>query len=352
MLQILFLLIFGWLLQNNEPSQFPYWDRVPDNEITWHPNGNHLAIATSHGLWVYNLQNDEASLISDCGRATFTPMFNHEGDHLAYNTNEPVVRLVDWITQTEIIQFDVFGETVFSVAFDPKKTYLAIASGKWDDMGFYIADMKIEIWDYQANQFVRGIDNIRHVITEVQFDTDADVIWVAGVSSGLDTLHAYLWNIDIHTGQVISHYPLQYIDASRLRMDGPLIVYSIENYNSLGVPHYKFLIWDFKSYYNRFRETYYDESIYVFDLTYLGERFAMITRDGRVRVFPIYSRDNIYELDIQQIEALAVRFSPNGEYLAIQSRDELPEVEIWDMKTMTHSMTLRTADWYQADCGE
>lgn len=349
MLQILILFVFSWLLQDNEPPQFPYWDRVPDNEITWHPNGNHLAIATSHGLWVYNLQNDEASLISDCGRATFTPMFNHEGDHLAYNTNEPVVRLVDWITQTEMTQFHIFGNTVQSMVFDRERSQLVVASGYSSEYG--VSESKIEVWDYQKHEVLLTMDVRRWVISHMQVDVDTDVLWVTAAELGLDVTHTYLWAVEMQSGNVILNFPMQLADVRGVRMDNAVFVYSTTDNMQEA---YRFLIWNSKGIYNRILETPYDSSIYRFDITNSSERVAMITQDNRLRVMPLYQRrHDLYDLDVQldNIRVQSVRFDPTGERLAIQLSGELPEVEIWDMETMTHSMTLRTADWYQADCG-
>lgn len=84
----------------------PTIDVHPTNEIAWSSTDQELAIATVHGLWVYDFENEVATLISDCNISTYNPVFNMENNLLAYSTADGIIHVVDFITKEELTQFD------------------------------------------------------------------------------------------------------------------------------------------------------------------------------------------------------------------------------------------------------
>ena len=337
---VLILLLFGVV------SQFdPNIDAIHRNEITWSATNDHLAIATLHGLWIYDFEVEVATLVSNCNNHTFNPVFSADGGLLAYSTLDGMVYVVDRETQTDIAYIKP-GYMVHHMLFDPTDSRLIIAY-----RGFYnnFHTSRISVWDYQNDEILTTTDIGDISVLDIQFDLNTDVLWVTGTVFGTDAIESHFWAIELTSGNAIIYLPVQQADARGVRMDNSLYVYSVHDYF---LDTYYFLIGDLKnrSSTNTLYEVSYDSSISEFDVTVDSHRIAMITQDNHLRVQPLYRQ--IYELEIQHDSNIrSVMFDMSGEQLAVMTWGELPEVEIWDMETMTHSMTLRTADWYQADCG-
>lgn len=182
----------------------------------------------------------------------------------------------------------------------------------------------------------------------MQYDTNTDVIWVSGYLFGIDVAQSFFWGMETRSGNMIIHLPTQDADANGVQMDEELYAYAVKDYT---FDQYYFYIGHIKDPQFTMVVLPYDLSVFDFDISSDASLIAMITWGDRIRVSQLYNLR--YELDIQHdVDLRTVLFDSQGQQIAVQTWGELPDVEIWDMETMTQRMVLHTEDWYKADCGE
>ena len=158
------------------------------NGITYSPDGTQLAIASSIGVWNYDIATrEELPLLT--GYTGFVPnvTYAREGRILACADEDGTVRL--WNAHTGQPMAILAGHTdwVTSVAYSPKED--TIASGSRDNT--------IRLWDVETGQLKRTLTGHSHWVTSVAYSPDGKRI-----ASGSEDSTARLWDAD--TGEPIA----------------------------------------------------------------------------------------------------------------------------------------------------
>ena len=162
-----------------------------DRGIAFSPDGNHLAVATSMGVWLYDAETfDEIALLTGHKEAVTAVAFSPDGTTLASVSGfdfPGTLKLWDVKTGQNIVTLQVKSGSVNSVAFSPDGTKLA-----WAD----------QLWDVKTKQQLDIFKNNR--LFEVAFSPDGKILAGTGISTIERTRSGVIKLYDVETGQLIN----------------------------------------------------------------------------------------------------------------------------------------------------
>ena len=155
-------------------------------QVAFSPDGRLLAVATSIGLYLYDIPAlSEVRLIAT-DTALVSVAFAPDGRLLASGSRDGTVRLWDVQTGQLVRRLEGHTDLVWSVAFAPDGRLLASASD----------DKTVRLWDGETGRLVRTLAGHASSVFSVAFAPDGR--WLA---SGSTDTTVRLW--DVPTGRLV-----------------------------------------------------------------------------------------------------------------------------------------------------
>jgi WD40 repeat protein/ABC-type dipeptide/oligopeptide/nickel transport system ATPase subunit len=266
-------------------------------------------------------------------------VFHPAGDKLLTGSQDGIVREWDLQTQQTIQTFTRHQSCIWSVDYSPDGC--SVVSGG--------ADSTVKLWNARTGNLVQTFSAQSGDVWRVQFSPDGR--FIAGV--GMDGTRVYLWR---STGELfatlIGHHnivrSLAFSPDSQLLATG-----SFDSY---------WRLWDVAT--GKLLGCYAGHTNWIWDIAFSPVRGASPGENGRVIAtcsadrtirlwaYPvggasplaIRSRGDVATGKLLQTfeghsnEVVAVKFSPNGQYLATASSDRT--IKIWDIQTGQVAQTL------------
>ena len=175
---VVYLLITNLFLPNTFAQNSTQWELPPGatarfgkgwiNDIEFSPFSNQLAVATTIGVWIYDVRTgEEQALFSGIMGGANAVSYSPGGLILAAAHWDQTVRLWDINTGNRRPLSTFTGHTgeIHAVAFSPDGSMLASGS----------ADNTIQVWDVQAEEHM-AILPYRNTIKTIDFSPDSQMI--------------------------------------------------------------------------------------------------------------------------------------------------------------------------------
>ena len=154
-------------------------------EIAYSPDGNRLAVASSIGIWIYDVHSlVELDLFTGHTDSITSIAFSPDGNTLASSSYDETVRL--WDAATGVLKSTLTGHTrwIRSITFSPDGSILA--GGGLDD--------RVHLWDPVKGEHITALSGHTHSINTVAFSPDGRTL-----ASGAWDNTVRVW--DIATGK-------------------------------------------------------------------------------------------------------------------------------------------------------
>ena len=159
-------------------------------EIKYFPDGSKLAVASTIGIWVYDVHTGEPiDLLTGHTGPVNSIVFSPDGNTFASASDDNTARLWDAHTRQHKASFVGHGDDVNSVAFSPDGKTLA--SGSDDD--------SVCLWNLQTGEQISRFEAHARNVSTVTFSPDGSFL-ASIAESREDTI--CLWNP--HTGKLMN----------------------------------------------------------------------------------------------------------------------------------------------------
>ncbi|MCY4401729.1 MAG: WD40 repeat domain-containing protein [Candidatus Poribacteria bacterium] len=163
------------------------------HQVKYFPDGNRLAVATSIGVWIYDVQTGEPlDLLTEHTAPVKSIEFSLDGATLASGSEDKTIRL--WDTSTGKLKSTCLEheDEVVLLAFCPSGKSLASTSGSSD----------IQIWDVQTGNVLKTFEAGVTPIYSITFSLDGTMLLIIGNTEDYDSRIEY-W--DTQTGEHIKN---------------------------------------------------------------------------------------------------------------------------------------------------
>lgn len=247
------------------------------NDVQYSPDGTHLAVASSVGIWLYNMNSEE----------------------------EPA-----------LLTTDIPG--VFSVSFSPDGQTLA--SGDNDGL--------VRLWNIDARKyeeiFIMNREMLNQQVTHVSFNRNGDTLVSANI------YEANLWDVATKT------HKEKFINISVYR--GEKISFNADGVMIAKPSHNTIRLWDITTRQEKKILKGHTEGVKSVAFSPDGRTLASGSWDRTVRLWDVATGNQKKVLKGHQKSINNIAFSADGRMLATASRDNT--VRLWDTITGKHKKTL------------
>ena len=291
--------------------------RITGN-VTYSPDGTRLAVASSIGIWLYDVQTgEELDLLTGHTDSVNSVSFSPDGETLASGSWDYTVRLWDVATGDLILTLTGHTYWVNSVSFSPDGT--TIASGGWVDT--------IRLWDVETGAHLRTLEG--HTLGAiVSFSPDGATL----TSESRDTIR--LW--DVATGDLIRTLEghTDYVNSVSFSPDGVTL--------ASGGSDKTIRLWDVAT--GDLIRTLEGHTGDVNSVSFSpdGQTLASGGSDKTIRLWDVATGDLIRTLTGHTNDVESVAFSPDGTTLASGSDDGT--ILLWPLAPETDELPRPGAD--------
>ena len=292
--------------------------------ISYSPDGEQLAVASSIGVWIYDAQTGEALTLLTGQKAWVTGVvFSPDGRKLASHGNLDNSFYV-WDTQTWALQHTLTHDEYWdprSVVFSPDGQLVASGGGSRDNR-------TINLWDPKTGSRIGSMNHTPAALT-LAFSPDGEIL----ISQSTDKI--IFWDIKTLTSLWTLSVPAnRLLYSMALSPDGKLLAGYIETKPSENKRESFIYFWDFNT--GRLQRTI--EAPESWDLIFSpnGERLLASSFNSGIRVFNVNTGQLVDTFSAGESRGVAQgisgwAFTPDGETLALASYAGY--VELWDAKT-------------------
>ncbi|MDE0313938.1 MAG: WD40 repeat domain-containing protein [Candidatus Poribacteria bacterium] len=149
------------------------------HEIEYSPDGTRLAVASSIGVWIYDVQTGaELNLFTGHTKWVWSVSFSPDGSTLASGSADDTIRLWNANTGKHLRTLEGHTDDVLCVSFSPDGS--TIASGS--------ADGTIRLWNVNTGEPIRTLSRHTSWVRSVSFSPDGSII-----ASGSEDGTVILW---------------------------------------------------------------------------------------------------------------------------------------------------------------
>ncbi len=206
------------------------------NDIKYSPDNSLLAISTTIGIWLQEVNSGEVlALLKGHTKATTVIAFSPDRDLLASGSDDATIRLWDTTTYQPIRTLKTDGY-VTAIAFSPNGNSLVTGSGK-----------RIQMWNVRTWQPIFTISQGNSTVADLVFSPDGTSLASASIDDSIK-----LW--DAKTGQRKFNFDEEtggYMTSGGYRPRGPKVAFSPDGKSlaSTAVDHNRFAnqkikVWD------------------------------------------------------------------------------------------------------------
>ena len=330
--------------ENHQSQDYTQWN-LPENakarlgkgkiqEITYSPDGNLLAVASSIGIWLYDTNTDEEiNLLTECEH-TVSVSFSPDGRILAsrgpYYDN--TFRLWDVKTRKHIKTFTGPKDDVKNLSFGSNTTYrigvpLPTSLLSFSGNGHLLAICAREgiwVWNMKTGEHIKTLIGHTDSIHSITFSPDSSIL---ASSSEDNTLR--LWNIK--TGECLKILTGHRDWVSSVSFCGNGGILASASYDKT------VRLWDVKT--GEHIKTLIGHTSPVTDTSFIEDNYCLASTsyDGTVRLWDVKTGKHIKTLTGHTGLVLSVSYNRSRETLASAS---VEEVRLWDVKTGKHIKTF------------
>ena len=286
------------------------------NDMKCSADGNLLAVATSIGVWLYDLTTgEERNLFIGHSSEVFSISFNSDGTILASGGRyyDYTIRLWDVKTGNNINRFSIPRDDTNSLSFSPDNRILASSVGA-----------EIWLWDVETGEHINTLIGHTGRVSDVLFSPDKRLL-VSGSVDG--TLR--LWNnasgenVKVLTGHT------GWVSSTSFSSDSCLLA-SGSHDNTVR-------IWDVKNGKNIGTLVGHTEPVTSVSFSNDNRLLSSGSYDNTVRIWDVKNGKNTVTLVGHTDLINGVSFSRDDSCLVSASRRE---IRIWDMGNGKHIKTL------------
>ena len=302
-----------------------------DRGVAFSPDGCHIAVATSRGVWLYDAETfDELALLTGHKEEVTVVAFSPDGTKLASVSGlhfPGTLKLWEVETGQNIATFQASGGSTDSVSFSPDSKMLV-----WAD----------RLWDVDTRQ---QLDTLQDKgLFEIVFSPDGKILAGTSVNVvnqvGMGVVKLY----DVKTGQLLNT-----LTATQARKRGSSIAFSPDGQllASGSADDGTIRLWDVETGQNTATFTQKPEpesSMLCVVFSPDSTKLAVGSVEG-LKLLEVATGGHIYtrqHIDVGELESplhiFSVAFSPDGTRLASASWDG---VKLWEVDTGQNIATLR-----------
>ncbi len=295
------------------------------SQIQYSPDGKHLAVASSIGIWLYNtaIYSETALLTGHTGRVNCIT-FTLDGKTLASGSSDKTVRLWDVMTgeSKQILTGHLHG--IYSVAFSPDgKTIAGGSTGERD--GEQIFGAQIKMWDTATGKPKHTL-TAQGQVNSLAISSDGNIL---SSGEGWPGYVVQLWDMD--TGKKLRTLTghTNWINSVTFGPDKNTLISSSSDRS--------IRLWDYDTGKQKRVLVELDNVVNTTafspdgSLIATGDRFNIVLRDATTGI-PAHT------LDTESVTS--VTFSPDGKTFA-SAHHGWTSLIVWDVTTWKQKFTLK-----------
>ena len=289
-------------------------------EIAYSPNGKHLAVAGSIGIWLYDMTTyQEVALLTGNTGTINSVVFSPDGRTIVSGNEDGTVWVWDMHTGEHIQTFRA-ADWVLSVAFSPDGKTIASGGGNVEGLG-----PGIHLRDAHTGKLLKTLEGHVYDTLSVCFSPDGKTLASGGEEGNYDIR---LWNV--HTGEhletLTGHTWNENINSVVFSPDGNIIVSASDDKTiRFWSTHTGLLL-----------KTLTEHTAPVNSAVFSPDGNMLISAGGdSIRVWNVHTTECIKAL---AVPAVSVVFCPDGKTFVSGSSDG---IRVWDIHTYELLKTIK-----------
>ena len=336
------------------------------NAIQFSPDGRQLAVGSSIGVWLYDVETEkELSMFpGKCKFITFSP----DGRFLASIVSGQVTQLWEVATgqkvlynsslpKASVLRFSEDGKTLFALSVKGDSiSQLDVITGKMNVQhiegrtGWHYRDVfaithdklavgtenRTELWDTTTGEILSTLEGNRHVL-DLKFSPDGTQLACAG-EVGYKTVKLQLWDIESKESTTLEKHT-GWVHALAFSPDGKML--------TSGGSDMTVQLWDITTGEPIITITGHNSGINALTFSPDNRTLASGSADGTVQFWDVKTGNALStRIAEHTMRVKTTTFFKDNTTLATVAHDGI--VSLWDVKTSQRidTRTLRTTDFY------
>jgi len=290
-------------------------------KLAWSPSGSLLAVASTHGLWLYDSAHlDKEPDLIQLGEPLYSVVISPNGNWMAAEGRDGAIFVLALPSRKLLTTFQSRGLVPFTLMFDPAETVLLST----DDVR-----SEITVWDLSLRR-----SKVTHGLEGCRFRAAALSPTVPLLAVVCGTLQ--LWDTQTWQLKGVFENSEDFIISRALRFssDGK---YLISDSNLRGDYQPGVAVWNTQTLKLDGRLNT-EKSVVAVTVSPDGKWVAAGREDNTVKLWSLPDKKTYADLGAHPSEISDVVFSPNSQYLAVGIRKE--GIQVWDITTRRKAQFL------------
>ena len=282
-------------------------DKTDIQEIAYSPDGTRLAVASSIGLWIYDVETgEELNTLTGHTDVVWSVSFSPDGSTLASGSADRTIRLWDANTGEHLHTLTRHTGFVRNVSFSPDGSKLASAS----------EDRTVGLWDANTGEHLHTLTGHTEYVFSVSFSPDSSTL-----ASGSRDHTVRLW--DVATGEHLRTFwgHTDQVFSVSFSPDGSTLASGSRDHSA----------WLWNTTTGEYIHALTGHTSWVYGVSFSpdGSTLASGSADHTVRLWDVATGKYIRMLTGHKAWVRSVSFSPDGSTLASGSADG--SVLLWEL---------------------